>query len=154
MLAHAEHACKHPVLACHASEWTTQLHHTSRPRSQAARSHVKQRQLRLVAWAADGEQPDLIERIFGGLFGKQALEDRSPGGMQRLSEEALLEQYPATLTEFADPVGSDDKEMASFRPLLAQTRLQTLPLRHVCGSSAPPLSSSLLISCTYCYCCL
>lgn len=46
-----------------------------------------------------------------------------------MSEEAMLEQYPATLTEFAAPVDSDDETMAVVRPLLAQTRLQKLPLR-------------------------
>lgn len=46
-----------------------------------------------------------------------------------MSEEAMLEQYPATLTEFAAPVASDDEIVAMFRPLLAQTRLQKLPLR-------------------------
>ena len=46
-----------------------------------------------------------------------------------MSEEAMLEQYPATLTEFAAPVNSDDVTMSIFRPLLAQTRLQKMPLR-------------------------
>lgn len=69
--------------------------------------------------------------MFGRIFGNKALEERSPGGMKRMSEEAMLEQYPATLTEFAAPVDSDDETMAVFRPLLAQTRLQKLPLRCV-----------------------
>lgn len=46
-----------------------------------------------------------------------------------MSEEALMEQYPATTTEFADPVKSDSPEVALFRPLLAQTRLQKVPMR-------------------------
>lgn len=46
-----------------------------------------------------------------------------------MSEEAMLEQYPATLTEFAAPVDSDDETMAIVRPLLAQTRLQKVSLR-------------------------
>lgn len=79
--------------------------------------------------SSDNEQPDLIERIFGGIFGSKALEERSPGGMRRMSEEAMLEQYPATTTEFADPVDSDDETMAIVRPLLAQTRLQKVSLR-------------------------
>lgn len=79
--------------------------------------------------SSENEHPDLIERIFGRIFGNKALEERSPGGMKRMSEEAMLEQYPATLTEFAAPVNSDDETMAMFRPLLAQTRLQKLPLR-------------------------
>jgi hypothetical protein len=34
-------------------------------------------------------QLDPIERFVQKLFGKQALEDRAPAGMQRLSEDAL-----------------------------------------------------------------
>lgn len=49
--------------------------------------------------------------------------------MKRMSEEALLEQYPATVTEFAEAVDSDDSIMKTFRPLLAQTRLQKMSLR-------------------------
>lgn len=89
-----------------------------------------QRSLVFETRASSGnEQPDLIERVFGRIFGNKALEERSPGGMRRMSEEAMLEQYPATLTEFAAPVDSDDKTMAKIRPLLAQTRLQKVPLR-------------------------
>ena len=83
----------------------------------------------LVQAGSNNDQPDLVERIFGRLFGSKALEERSPGGMKRMSEEAMLEQYTATVTDFADPVASDDQTMASFRPLLAQTRLQKMPLR-------------------------
>ncbi|KAL3147678.1 hypothetical protein ABBQ32_002429 [Trebouxia sp. C0010 RCD-2024] len=88
------------------------------------------------------EQPDLVERLFGRIFGKQALDERSPGGMKRMSDSALLEQYPATLTEFAAPVNSDDETMAIFRPLLAQTRLQKLPLRLAYSAEAHGWSSS------------
>lgn len=49
--------------------------------------------------------------------------------MKRMSEEALVEQYPATTTEFADPVPGDSADVALFRPLLAKTRLETVPLR-------------------------
>lgn len=88
------------------------------------------------------EQPDLVERLFGRIFGKQALDERSPGGMKRMSDSALLEQYPATLTEFAAPVNSDDETMAIFRPLLAQTRLQKLPLRLAYSAETHGWSSS------------
>ena len=132
MLAQVEHALGQAYPASHACKSITHFNHGARPQRQGARSLAKRRKLGPIVRAADSEQPDLIERIVGRLFGKQALEDRSPGGMQRMSDEALLEQYPATLTEFADPVESDDNEMAIFRPLLAQTRLQKLPLRHVC----------------------
>lgn len=60
----------------------------------------------------------------------QALEDPEPAGMKRMSEEALAEQYPATTTEFAKPVAGDSPEVALFRPLLAKTRLESVPLRY------------------------
>jgi hypothetical protein len=63
------------------------------------------------------------------LAGSQALEDPEPAGMKRMSEEALAEQYPATTTEFADPVEGDTPDVAAFRPLLARTRLESRPLR-------------------------
>lgn len=102
----------------------------------------KPQKLKSVCASNDEDQPDLIERIFGRLFGVKALEERSPGGMKRMSEEALLEQYPATLTEFAEPVSGDDDIMASFRPLLAQTRLQKLPLRLAYSAEEHGWSSS------------
>lgn len=76
------------------------------------------------------DQPDLVERVFGRLFGQTALDNRSPGGMKRMSDEAMLGQYPATTTEFAAALESDDASMQTFRPLLAQTRLEKLPLRY------------------------
>jgi hypothetical protein len=52
--------------------------------------------------------------------------------LKRLDDKALQELYPATTTEFADPVEGDDPTVAAFRPLLAKTQLETLPLR--CGA--------------------
>ncbi|CAG9467377.1 unnamed protein product [Pedinophyceae sp. YPF-701] len=63
------------------------------------------------------------------IFGKKALEDRNPAGMKRLSEDDAPEMYPATTTEFADPVESDDSTMAVLRPMLARTQLERRPLR-------------------------
>ena len=70
-----------------------------------------------------------MTKIFGGIFGKGALEDRKPFGMQRMEDEDMYELYPATTEEFAEPLGSDDPVMATFRPLLARTRLEKVPLR-------------------------
>jgi hypothetical protein len=39
--------------------------------------------------------------------------------------ENFPEQYPAVLDEWADPVATDDKEMAKLRPLLKNTNLET-----------------------------
>lgn len=90
--------------------------------------HRKRQKTRILA---EGEKDgaDFITRIFGNIFGKAALEDRKPFGLQRMSDESMNELYPATTTEFADPVPTDDPEMALFRPLLAKTRLAALPLR-------------------------
>ena len=38
------------------------------------------------------EQPDLVERIFGGLFGKKALQDRTPFGMKRMVSDILKQK--------------------------------------------------------------
>jgi hypothetical protein len=50
-------------------------------------------------------------------------------GLKRLSEDAMKELYPATTDEWAGPVASDDEEMSLIRPLLAQTSIETAPLR-------------------------
>lgn len=82
---------------------------------------------RLRAERDDG--PDFVTRVFGGIFGKAALEDRKPFGMQRMSEKSMQELYPATTTEFAAAVAGDSREVALFRPLLAKTRLEKKSLR-------------------------
>lgn len=50
-------------------------------------------------------------------------------GLKRMSEEAMKELYPAPTDEWADPVESDDVEMALIRPMLAQTSIESTPLR-------------------------
>ena len=76
----------------------------------------------------DEEQPDLITRLFGGIFGQKVLEDRTPGGMRRLEGAALAEQYPATVDEWADALPGDTEEIAPLRRLLKNTRLEKEPL--------------------------
>ena len=49
--------------------------------------------------------------------------------MKRLDEDAAPEMYPATTTEFAEPIEGDDVEMLRIRPLLARTQLECRPLR-------------------------
>lgn len=44
-------------------------------------------------------------------------------------QEALQEQYPATTTEWAEPLLGDGSEVAALRPMLACTQLERLPLR-------------------------
>ena len=65
----------------------------------------------------------------GRLFGRAALEDPTPGGLKRLSDEAAKELYPATTDQWAEPLPGDGPDMAVLRPLLAQTQLESAPLR-------------------------
>eukprot|EP00585_Thalassiosira_rotula_P007418 CAMPEP_0196139920 /NCGR_PEP_ID=MMETSP0910-20130528/7023_1 /TAXON_ID=49265 /ORGANISM="Thalassiosira rotula, Strain GSO102" /LENGTH=317 /DNA_ID=CAMNT_0041400711 /DNA_START=23 /DNA_END=976 /DNA_ORIENTATION=+ len=72
------------------------------------------------------DEDDPIEKIFGVFFGKK---EKEPMGMKRFGQERFPEQYPAVLDEWADPVQEDDAEMASIRPLLKNTNLETRKLR-------------------------
>eukprot|EP00951_Prasinocladus_malaysianus_P023963 scaffold205402_cov20-Prasinocladus_malaysianus.AAC.1 len=46
-----------------------------------------------------------------------------------MAADDFPEMYPATTTEFADPVEGDSEEVAAFRPLLARTQLEEKPLK-------------------------
>lgn len=72
------------------------------------------------------EEPEIIEKIFTFFFGKP---EEEPFGLKRFGKERFPEQYPATTTEWADPVESDDKEMAVVRPLLKNTNLEERGLK-------------------------
>jgi hypothetical protein len=73
------------------------------------------------------EEPDLVEKIFTAFFGKP---EASPFGLQRFDETRFPEQYPATTTDFdVEPVETDDKDMATLRPLLKNTNLEKRGLR-------------------------
>lgn len=45
-------------------------------------------------------------------------------GMARFDRNKFPELFPATLTEFAAPVASDNLDILLFRPLLARTSLE------------------------------
>ncbi|KAL3919970.1 MAG: hypothetical protein SGILL_003491 [Bacillariaceae sp.] len=68
---------------------------------------------------SDDEDP--VEKIFGFFFGQK---EEAPMGMKRFGREQFPEQYPATVDEFAEPVASDNKDMAIVRPLLKNTNLE------------------------------
>jgi hypothetical protein len=70
-----------------------------------------------------------VERLVGKLFGQKALDDPTPGGLKRLSGDAAKELYPAVTDAFAQPVAGDGEDVAALRPLLAQTQLESCPLR-------------------------
>jgi len=48
---------------------------------------------------------------------------------ERFGKEKFPEQYQATIDEWADPVASDNSEMAKLRPLLKNTNLETRGLK-------------------------
>ena len=81
-----------------------------------------------AAEGGDYYEDDPVEKIFGFFFGKKEAE---PLGLKRFGRERFPEQYPATTTEWADPVASDDKEMAMLRPLLKNTNLEERGLKCV-----------------------
>lgn len=90
-------------------------------------SHRPKSSVFLCRSKPNDDSPDIIESFVGMLFGKNALEDRSPFGMKRISTP---EMYPATTDEFAPPLEGDSPEVAQYvRPLLAATQLESLPLR-------------------------
>lgn len=69
---------------------------------------------------------DPVEKIFSFFFGAK---EESPMGMKRFGRERFPEQYPAVLDEWAEPVASDNSEMAALRPLLKNTNLEFRDLK-------------------------
>ncbi|EFN54294.1 hypothetical protein CHLNCDRAFT_135883 [Chlorella variabilis] len=82
-----------------------------------------------LCWRARAQEEDLIESFFGRLFGRPALDDPTPFGLKRVSEEAAKELYPAVTDTFAESLSGDNEDVAKLRPLLAQTQLESVPLR-------------------------
>lgn len=74
--------------------------------------------------AYDADDP--VEKMFSFFFGKREL---NPMGMKRFGRDRFPEQYPATKTEFAEPVVGDSKEVALLRPFLKNTSLEKRALR-------------------------
>jgi len=68
------------------------------------------------------DESDPVEKIFGFFFGKR---EEEPLGLARFGPDKFPEQYPATTTEWAEPLETDDKDMAKLRPLLKNTNLET-----------------------------
>ena len=69
---------------------------------------------------------DPIDKIFSVFFGKK---EDEPMGMKRFGIEKFPEQYPAVTDQWADPVATDDKDMAVLRPMLKNTNLETRSLK-------------------------
>jgi len=70
---------------------------------------------------------DVGEKLFGFFFGTP--EQGVTSGIAGTS--GAPDTYPATKTEFADPVAGDNKEMALLRPLLKNSNLEYLDLKLV-----------------------
>lgn len=117
-----------PITYTHSNDASAFRQHcpARRQPTRAAAAARSRSSVRVAAGNESEQQPDFIEAMVGKLFGKQALEDPSPFGMPRLSNP---EMYPATTTEFADPMEGDDPEVAVVRSLLACTQLETAKLR-------------------------
>ena len=49
--------------------------------------------------------------------------------MARFGQDRFPEQYPAVLDQWADPLEGDDAEMATLRPLLKNTNMETRNIR-------------------------
>lgn len=64
---------------------------------------------------------DPIDKIFAVFFGKK---EEAPMGMKRFGREKFPEQYPAVVDEWAEPLATDDKDMAMLRPMLKKTNLE------------------------------
>ena len=77
---------------------------------------------------ASPQEPDLIERMVGALFGKKALEDPEPFGLKRIDFEKLPDQR-VELENQAALLPTDEGTVALIRPLLANTQLEAVPLR-------------------------
>jgi hypothetical protein len=126
MTTHAELSNTGHFRPCVAHPFTSK-----RPVLSSIRPELKKVRLNVCVSAKDSSEgePDVIERLFGAVFGSKALEASEPLGMKRMSEEAYNEQSVATTTEFAAPLQGDTAEVALIRPLLAKTRLELKPLR-------------------------
>lgn len=75
---------------------------------------------------SDDSDEDPVEKIFTFFFGKK---EEEPMGMKRFGRERFPEQYPATKTEFAAPLDTDDRDMKIIRPFLKNTNLEFRALK-------------------------
>ena len=99
-----------------------------------ARTNGHSRRSNLVALRQSdgGKEPDLIERLFSRVFGRQALDNQAPLGLQRATVEKFPDRFPATKDRLAEPFPGDQNEVKTIiRPLLAQTCLETRALKMV-----------------------
>eukprot|EP00740_Mantoniella_antarctica_P016112 CAMPEP_0181379674 /NCGR_PEP_ID=MMETSP1106-20121128/19125_1 /TAXON_ID=81844 /ORGANISM="Mantoniella antarctica, Strain SL-175" /LENGTH=193 /DNA_ID=CAMNT_0023498629 /DNA_START=96 /DNA_END=678 /DNA_ORIENTATION=+ len=63
------------------------------------------------------EDLDFITRMVVKVFGANVLDDPEPMGLKRMTKEEWPDQWPALVTESADPLPSDDSLEAIAAPL-------------------------------------
>jgi hypothetical protein len=80
---------------------------------------------RIAAQQAQGDEKDVGEKLFSFFFGDP--QEGEVAGLARTG--GAPDTYPATKTEFADPVEGDSAEVKLLRPMLKNTNLEYLPLR-------------------------
>lgn len=76
----------------------------------------------LVSAKAEGD--DFATRIAKFVFGEKVLEDMEPAGLKRMTVDEWPDQWPPVVGEYAAAVEGDTPEVAAFRPLLKQTKLE------------------------------
>lgn len=74
--------------------------------------------------SVDADDP--VEKLFSVFFGKK---EEKPAGLSRFGPDRFPEQYPAVKDVWAEPLESDDTEMAKIRPFLKNTNLETRGLK-------------------------
>jgi len=81
--------------------------------------------------AIDAGEKDVGEKLYDFFFGAPV--EGEVAGLARTA--GAPDTYPATKTEFADPVDGDSAEVQLLRPMLKNTNLEFLPLRLAYDSS-------------------
>jgi hypothetical protein len=89
------------------------------------------RAARVAALQSSEKDTDIVERFVSFVFGKQALADQKPLGLQRATVEKFPDRFPATKDRWADAVPGDSADVKLLRPLLAQTCLEQRKLKCV-----------------------
>eukprot|EP00877_Chromochloris_zofingiensis_P009355 jgi/Chrzof1/4673/Cz14g22100.t1 len=102
--------------------------YTTHPARQAHNLRPCRQKQNSVRTRAQEEETDLVTRWVGKIFGKAALEDRTPFGLKRM-DWSQVKDLEVTMDRTADPVETDDPLMKRIRPLLAGSQLETETLR-------------------------
>ncbi|CAM9233130.1 unnamed protein product [Chrysoparadoxa australica] len=90
------------------------------------------RRFNLQASGDPNANEDIIERLWRKVFGAP---EANPFGLERMTPNKFPDQYPAVKDRLAEPVKGDSRDIATIRPLLAQTDLETRPLKQVYDAS-------------------